>query len=213
MAPNLGNAQQVHPIFTKLLAQAVYAGRMPIKGREAREWFRQQATKSKVAPHSILEQSTSRMVERPIVGNMYLFNYDPKWKQKLPYYDTYPIIFMIGKAKKGFLGINLHYLPPQFRAALMDQLYPMISDKNFAVNARLQGLSYAKLRDASRYKYFRPCVKHYLFSHVRSGLMKVHPAEWPLAPFLPLARFKKAHINKVYADSRAKANARWTRRS
>ena len=53
-------------------------------------------------------------------GNMYMFFYDPKYKETLPYYDGFPLIIMLGPAKGGFMGLNLHYLPPAVRARLLD---------------------------------------------------------------------------------------------
>ena len=46
--------------------------------------------------------------------------YDAKHKATLPYYDGFPLILMLGPAKGGFMGLNLHYLPPVVRARLLD---------------------------------------------------------------------------------------------
>ena len=47
---------------------------------------------------------------RPSAGRMSMFIYDPKLKDKLPYYDTFPLVLPIETYSNGFLGINLHYL-------------------------------------------------------------------------------------------------------
>ena len=57
------------------------------------------------------------------IGQMFMFFYDPKNKQTLPYYDRFPLVFPIELYSDGFLGINLHYLPQKYRANLMDALY------------------------------------------------------------------------------------------
>ena len=62
-------------------------------------------------------------VDKFEVGKMYLFHYDPKWKNVLPYYDTFPLILMMGNANKGFYGINLHYLPTNLRMLLLSNLF------------------------------------------------------------------------------------------
>ena len=96
-----------------------------------------------------------------------MFFYDPKTKEKLPYYDTFPLVIVTGKAKGGFYGINLHYLPPILRARFLDQLLDIASDKSYDENTRFR-LSYALLNRAQKFKFFKPCFKHYLSSNVQS---------------------------------------------
>ena len=57
----------------------------------------------------------------PDIGGFYLYQYDPKWKDKLPWYDIYPLVFPFDYAG-GFYGINVHYLPPNARTDLMLRL-------------------------------------------------------------------------------------------
>ena len=137
---------------------------------------------------------------KQIIGGMYIFTYDPKHKDTLPYYDIFPLVVVIGPAKGGFLGLNLHYLPPklrmQFFANLMDiQGSNMDDDSKFA-------LTYRMLKKSSSLRYFKPCVKHYLNSQVTSKFAEVPAPEWEIAIFLPTAQFRKANSKKVYADSR-----------
>jgi hypothetical protein len=65
-------------------------------------------------------------------------------------------------------------------------------------------LSYKILGGASRFSYFKPCVKKYLFSHVGSSFMYIAPDEWDVALMLPTERFAKATNSQVWADSRGK---------
>ena len=58
-------------------------------------------------------EDQGRLVAQPKLGQMYFYRYDPKFKDKLPYYDTYPLIFPFKyetSPNPGFWGINLHYL-------------------------------------------------------------------------------------------------------
>ena len=59
---------------------------------------------------------------RPKYGVMNLFGYDPKFKETLPLYDRFPLIFPLEPAKGGFYGINFHYLQPGARVAFLRQL-------------------------------------------------------------------------------------------
>ena len=101
------------------------------------------------------------------VGRMYMFQYDPKGKDTLPYYDIFPLIFVLERYNDGFLGMNLHYLPPIYRARLMDRLYAIERMDQVRESKKLR-LSYGLLNSVAKYKYFRPTVKRYLNNHVRS---------------------------------------------
>ena len=57
------------------------------------------------------------------IGKMYMFYYDAKTKDKLPYWDRFPLIFVLDVRPDRFWGVNLHYLPPLYRAKLMNALY------------------------------------------------------------------------------------------
>lgn len=137
----------------------------------------------------------------PRIGCLYLYAYDAKWKDELEYYDQFPLMFCIDITDKGWMGLSLHYLHPVMRAKLMDaiELIAVKSGKNERIRLIT---SYSMLKSASRARFFRPCVKSYLKSHVRSKLLEVAKSDWDLVLSLPLARFQKAHPSKVYADSR-----------
>ena len=74
-------------------------------------------------------------------------------------------------------------------------------DNRYDEDTRLK-ISYRVLNGASKYKYFKPCVKHYLTPHVKSRFLEVYAAEWDIALFLPTERFVGAGKGKVQADSR-----------
>lgn len=192
-------------VFDDLLLKGVRAGQIPARTQEARNWYREQAkgiTRSSVDESRLVRQMGSdRYENRFRLGNMYMFIYDPKHKETLPYYDRFPLIFPINRAKGGILGINLHYLPPQLRAKLMDAIYDVASNENYDETTKLR-LSYNILNSASRYKEFKPTVKHYLSSQLRTRLVYINPSEWDIALFLPTERFEKASRSKVWQDSR-----------
>ena len=169
---------------------------------DARDWFRDKAREIRsVQVESIIRKNPeyNKSTIRP--GFMYLFNYDPKYKDELPYYDRFPLVFPFEKTEDGFLGMNLHYIPHLYRARLMDQLYDLTNNTRFDATTKLRA-SYSMLNSAARYKYFKPCVKRYLISHVRSKFLEIPSNEWDIALFLPLERFTKATKNNVYKDSR-----------
>ena len=187
--------------FTDILAKGVRQGLMPGRTQEARDWFRNTAMKANRITENKLLASSDILVNRTEVGRMYLFAYDPKTKADLPYYDRFPLIFPFKALPDGFLGINMHYLPYVLRAKLMDLLYNYVSDPKLNTRARLK-ITYSLLQSASTNKYIKPCVKRYLFSHVRSKFVYILPAEWDIALFLPVENFKKANVRQVWNDSR-----------
>ena len=52
---------------------------------------------------------------KPFIGKLNMFFYDPKFKKTLPYYDTFPLVLPLEAYSDGFLGINFHYLPIPLR--------------------------------------------------------------------------------------------------
>lgn len=144
-------------------------------------------------------QRKAKTLSQLLIGKMIMFIYDPKTKAKLPYYDTFPLVFPIKLYDDGYLGINLHYLPPNARAVLMGNLYSTLQSKDDD-NKKL-AISYEILKSASRFQLFKPCIKRYLYNHVKSKFLLVEPKEWDAALMLPTAQFQKASEQKVWNDS------------
>ncbi len=171
----------------------------------ASTWLREQA-RSVTTPIDTKRvignmSSSDRLVANITVGRMYMFMYDPKMKEDLPYYDKFPLIFPFRRVKGGFYGINMHYLPHMMRAKLMDALYTLANNQAQDDTTKLR-LSYQILSRASRFRYFQPCVKHYLNNHVRTRFLWIPADQWETALFLPLERFVGATKQQVWKDSR-----------
>ena len=89
------------------------------------------------------------------------------------------------------------------RAKLMDALYATINNKKYDNTTKLR-VAYNTLASATKFKYFKPCVKRYLFSHVGSQFVYIAPDEWDFALMLPTERFQGATKQQVFKDSQAK---------
>jgi hypothetical protein len=188
-------------LFNTLELQAFRAGITP-RTQQSREWFRKKAQELRtVNRNDLMKEEPVLLRNQTAVGSMYMFFYDPKHKETLPYYDRFPLVIVLGPAEGGFLGLNLHYLPPTLRAKFLDALLEITNNKTYTDNTKFN-ITYSTLQRAARFKYFKPCVKHYLTDHVRSRFAKVQSPEWEIAVFLPTADFAKANKNKVYSDSR-----------
>jgi hypothetical protein len=171
--------------------------------RESFNWFMSKIQNLK-NPVRLANQirDEGRSGDRFYVGGLYYFYYDAKLKDRLKYWDAFPLVIPIERYRDGFLGLNLHYLPPRIRAGFMDKLMDFaIYDNNDEVK-RLR-VTYEILNTSKRYKEFMPCIKRYLYSHVASKILKVQPNEWETAVFLPSQQFQKAKAADVWKDSRS----------
>lgn len=188
-------------LFNTLELEAFRAGITP-RTKESRDWFRKRVSNiRRVNRNQLMKEEPIEIEDGQIVGSMQMFFYDPKFKKELPYYDSFPLVIVIGPAEGGFLGLNLHYLPPLLRAKFLDALLDITNNKRYDKTTRFN-VSYNLLKRAAKMKYFKPCIKHYLNEHVRSRFATVPAPEWEIATFLPTADFQKAGKSKVYSDSR-----------
>ena len=134
------------------------------------------------------------------LGGMYCFYYDPKTKDKLDYYDRFPMVLVLDRYTDGFLGLNLHYLPFQYRIAFLGKLMKF-ADLNDAGEIERLRVTYDILTASKSLKAFKPCLKRYLTSHIQSKILAIQSNEWDIAAFLPIQQFKKASAAKVWQES------------
>ena len=187
------------PVFTDLVNQG-RTGMMRPGFVDSRDWYREKAGAVRsINTVSLLNKHPEQQRSAILPGFMYMFGYDAKHKDTLPYYDRFPLIFPFQVTADHFMGINLHYLPLQYRARLMDALYSITTNKKFDEKTRLR-ISYDLLNSSAKYRYFEPCVKKYLKSQLKTRFLLVPSAEWDIALFLPLERFT-VNKNKVFKDS------------
>jgi len=185
----------------KLQATAFKAG-VEKNTKKSLEWFKKELQGMRtVNRQTLLKDENLKLRSRPLPGRMFMYFYDPKHKKTLPYYDRFPLIFMVEKAKGGFYGLNLHYLPPKQRAIFFDRLTDYSTNKKYDLTTRLR-LSYNLLKGASKLSMYGPCFKHYLTKHVRSNIVEVPASEWETILFMPTENFKKKNKNQVWVESR-----------
>jgi hypothetical protein len=110
------------------------------------------------------------------------------------------MVIVLESYPDGFLGLNLHYLPYKYRVVFLNKLvkYAVTDREDDVVRLRV---TYDILNASRRFKEFKPCLKRYLFNHMRSRLLAIQPKEWETATLLPLQMFKGATANKVWTES------------
>jgi len=153
-------------------------------GKEPYQWYRNRI-KELGTPSQAQLIRDGKITGRVNFGALNMFIYDPKLKNKLPYYDTFPLVLPIERYRDGFLGINFHYLPYALRARLLSRLDP---------NANYSALKNVRL--------VIPTLKRYLNSNVRSRFRKLEEEDFMTAIMLPVQRFRKSSASKVWSDSR-----------
>jgi len=186
-------------LFDRLEQEAFRAG-IQARTKASMAWFRSQVAGIKVSRAGLIGQGPTRA--RRTVGSMYHFQYDPKLKKTLPYYDRFPLCIPIKGAKGGFHGLNLHYLHPVVRARFLDALMDFANNDKYNKSTKML-LSYQLLKSTGKLKEFKPCFKHYLNEHIRSKFLLIEPADWEIAIFLPTESFRKEGKSSVWRKSRA----------
>lgn len=160
----------------------------------ARRWFERKVFemtgKTKVGSLTMLGQYLDTQSRAISIGQMTSFIYDPKHKATLPYYDKFPLVLPFSFRTGGFLGINLHYLPPPMRLGMLSQLME-IADYNAEGEVQKLRLSWAYLNNIVKFPQVGQTVKHYLNGHVKSNFAVIPPDEWAMAIMLPTENWAK----------------------
>jgi len=175
---------------------------MQIGSKKSREWVSQKIAELRGTSNipAGMSRERFRQVDSFRLGKLYCFYYDPKGKESLPYYDRFPMVLAIEKYNDGFLGLNLHYLPFNYRLAFLGKLLKFAVQGEPGEIDRLR-VTYDILVASRRLKEFRPCIKRYLAGHIQSKILAIQPNEWDIAAFLPLQQFKGANSEKVWQES------------
>ena len=199
-------------IFETLRARVEESGALLPQERRAILWFQDyhsdlQAWQDKHRNETFSAVSRSKFAKQlvppkmAIQGCLYFFMYAPMDKGNLPYYDRFPLVLILEKDEKGFLGLNLHYLPYRVRAIFFDLLHSArLLRSSDPLRTRLL-ITYRMLKSVTKYKAFRPCVRRYRYSSLRTALLQVGETEWDVALFLPVEQFAKSTRSSIWTES------------
>ena len=177
--------------FATLIQAMEHTPHLPSKIYASRQWYREKAMKVR----KYREGDTQRILKigrinrrmrsgirgKMMLGRLWMFEYDPISAEdtlaKGGYYDAFPCVFPIQPLEEGFLGINMHFLPYDWRAHLMDNLYDLVDDLD-AIDATSADTSWSSsqrlripsvdgydfLKKSAKYRYFKPALRKYLFN-------------------------------------------------
>ena len=197
----------MNPSILTTLTDDKIAAQYQTMSRESALWLTQKVAQLRNPQRMIVPITRERdRYVRPsdrmkfLMGGLYFFLYDPKTKNDLPYYDRFPLVMPLKRESDGFIGLNLHYLPIRYRINFMRKLLNFaIYDENDEIK-RIR-ITYSILDSSKRYREFRPCIKQYLYRHVKSRILAVEPQEWDVALYLPVQQFRKENQKTVWQES------------
>ena len=115
---------------------------------------------------AVQEQDANELRRYTVQGHMYMFEYKAKMKH-LPYFDKFPLVYVLKASRSEFWGLNLHYMTPKKRIQATKKL--------------MQG----------RIDFPKRCFHKYLQPHVEGLLLDLAASEWDTAILLPTEDFVK----------------------
>ena len=172
------------------------------------DWLSKQAASLKmlgITGNRMLRDNDNMRWDNKIVpGRLYLYKYDAKHKATLPYWDMFPLVFPYAESqdRKGFYGLNMHYIPYEYRVKVLNSLIQIDLSK-YTDNKKLE-LSWDMIKNTSKLAPLKPCIHMYLYNHLGSGMKRIMPKDWATAMLLPVQQFVGASNTRVWKDSKSK---------
>jgi hypothetical protein len=114
---------------------------------------------------SSVEHQDENVLRRKVLqGHLYFFEYEAKMKY-LPYYDKYPLAYVLKVDGDAFWAANLHYIDPKKRLKVITNL------------------------KENRIDIPKKCIHKYISNHVQSLYLDLSENEWDTAIFIPVEDF------------------------
>ena len=103
--------------------------------RKSASWYRNAINQIATPITAKRLMREKKLIGRPSAGRLNMFFYDPKFKETLPLYDTFPLVLPLEPIKGGFLGMNFHYLPYMIRLNILKEFEKYATTKVVAVKS------------------------------------------------------------------------------
>lgn len=190
-------------IIDQVAKEAQKRGVVDIKTKESITWYRNFIAKNVYGVRVFEHLEQKRIKSKPTIGKMYIYGYNAKLKEDLSYWDAMPVTIFFSETDTLITGFNLHYAPIEMRVAILSKLYSIMIDETITEKSKLTQ-SYTFLKGLATFDLMKPLIHSYLKTNFTTQLIEVPATQWPIAVFLPLAKWQKAHFNTVYADYRKK---------
>lgn len=166
----------------------------------AAKWYMEFIQQNIVKMNALEGLRSGKSTSRPSPGEFVIYSYDPKLKETLPFYDTMPLVLITSITNKGWYGINFHYMPPQIRLKIIQEMYKISrSTSNDQMKFKMSWQKAVAIgHQIGQSKWFKHAIKQYLFNHVKSNVIRVKGDNVEPMLFLPIARFKKSTQQDVW---------------
>lgn len=149
---------------------------------KSRDWYRSQiffarSVKYENNPNSLINQEREddadimggrdKNIVRPFpkLFSLMMYEYRAKTRRDLPYYDKYPLAFILDFQPKYFFAVNLHYYSPEERIGIANTLAE------------------------NKIPRFSKGAHKYLLNEVRSPFLDFDTREWNTICLLPIEEF------------------------
>ena len=178
--------------------------------KQSSAWFRKEVAaigKQGFTAKRVIGNEWSNYASKIVPGKLYLYVYDAKHKDTLPYWDKFPLVFPFSILNDGFIGINMHYLPYEHRIKILNALIDIEKSKRTGRDKLI--LSWKLISKYGQFighrKWLTPCVHRYLTTHIKSNLREIPMEDWATAMMLPVEGFVNSSKTNVWKDTKRKA--------
>lgn len=174
------------------------------RAKKEADWhFRERYVNKNKEFNSMVEISEGLNVHTALInglipGKVYTYDYNPKWRDVLEYFDRRPLILSLGHFKAGNtvleMGINLHFLPPKAVMKIMELTWKVYDLK---LRRNIEHLmkedwnqvplplyrNAKKIYDIIGQTNYKFAIRHYLRNRMKD-LQIVEYTDWKYIPLL-----------------------------
>jgi len=176
--------------------------------RKSKAWYEQQMVllmKQGIMPWNVMKGNPAQLTTKLMPGRMYMFSYDPLYKNELPYFDRFPCVLLYKRSMTGFSGLNFHYLPYQMRVQLLYRLMQYKTNAKMDENTRIR-FTWEAIKGVSKFAAAVPAFHNYNFAGLRSSFREIRSYDWTTAVLLPVEQFVKKADDRIWDKSRQMVN-------
>ena len=118
-------------------------------------------------------------------GQLYYFKYEAE--PSVPYYDRFPLVFLLRKKGRLLEGFNFHYMRILNRLVLLERMQPFFEDEDIidyneeelGEDSRLRVRAFRQLVYTSkRFRFARATIHRYKMHNIRSKILRILPEDW-----------------------------------